>query len=198
MTKPSELLADITTCMVPVPIPGAPGHFKACGQKFTSTRVTIIGEDSQARVNNYMAGLMKHLHAKHPQVGIMMTQHGAAFMELLFLRNFKTTDPELTEMQDRVRWQVHQQTLKARYPDENLGAQAESLGRSLWELIYHYTEEIQAFVQAGGPNVADKSNAFDDQIVVEFKRQIAEAFRSIRDALEEPGKYEAPVQGDSD
>ena len=96
-------LADITTCMVPVPIPGAPGQFKPCGQKFTSTRVTIIGEDSQARVQFYMAGLMKHLHAKHPQVGIMMTQHGAAFMELLFLRNPRRRDaPALgTEMQDR-------------------------------------------------------------------------------------------------
>ena len=82
-------------------------------------------------MNNYMAGLMKHLHAKHPQVGVMMTQHGAAFMELLFLRNFKTTDPELTEMQDRVRWQIHQQTLKARYPDENLKEQAEELARRL-------------------------------------------------------------------
>jgi hypothetical protein len=148
-----------------------PGTFKICGQKFSHPHVTIIGDD-KARLNHYMEGLAKHLHSKHPEVGQAMVAAGAAFMELLFLRNFKTTDAELSEQQDRMRWQIHQQTLKARYPDENLREQAEAMAEDIFEEATHNTE--------GRANISD---------------MLEVAFRSIRDALEEPGKYEAPVQG---
>lgn len=165
-------LADITTCMVPVPIAGMPGQFKPCGQKFSAPRVSIIGQ-TDARLNNYLTGLSKHLGAQHPEVGLQMAQHGAAFMELLFLRNFKTTDPELSEQQDRVRWQVHQQTLKARYPDENIDEQALALAHQIVDM--RLTEEM-------GLNVYGAAML------------IQQAFTAIRDALEEPGKYATPEQ----
>jgi hypothetical protein len=167
-------LADITTCLVPVPIPGMPGQFKPCGQKFSAPRVAIIGDD-KARLNSYLEGLSKHLGAKHPEVGQMMVQAGAAFMEMLFLRNFKTTDPELSEQQDRMRWQVHQQTLKARYPDENLNAQVDDLAI---ELV------LTSTMEEGDAGFSARKEA--------YVFLLTEAFRSIRDALEEPGKYPVP------
>ncbi len=169
-------LAEITTCMVPVPIAGMPGQFKPCGQKFSAPRVSIIGQ-TDARLNNYLTGLSKHLGAQHPEVGLQMAQHGAAFMELLFLRNFKTTDPELSEMQDRVRWQIHQQTLKARYPDENLEQQAHALAVTLVECADELPDE--GFVNR-------------EPAIALYQSIVANAFRSIRDALEEPGKYATP------
>ena len=153
-------LADITTCV----------H---CGQKFSHPRLTIIGEN-KARLNSYMKGLNDHLAQKHPDLGLQMAQHGMAFMEMIFLRNFRTTDPELSEQQDRVRWQVHQQTLKARYPDENLNEQASELAGILMSAMVDAEDTPQSIHQA-------------------FQLQIADAFRSIRDALEEPGKYPGVV-----
>lgn len=177
----SHELADITTCMVPVPLPGVPGSYKPCGQKFTSHRVPIIGEDKNARLHKYLSGLAKHLSEKHPDLGLQMAQHGAAFMEMLFLRNFKTTDPELSEQQDRVRWQVHQQTLKARYPDENIDLQAYDLAdRLLINLV-----DAESATGIGREKL-------EDRLRREFAELLVEAFTSIRDALEEPNKYAPP------
>jgi hypothetical protein len=176
----SPLLADITTCMVPVPIPGMPGHFKPCGQKFSAPRIAIIGDD-KARLNSYLEGLAKHLGTKHPEVGQMMVQAGAAFMEMLFLRNFKTTDPELSDQQDRMRWQVHQQTLKARYPDENIYTQADWLALALARSLPQLADEDLFSYEGTAAELAER-----------FTPLLTEAFVSIRDALEEPGKYPAP------
>jgi len=163
-------LADITTCV----------H---CGQKFSSPRLTIIGEPT-ARLESYLKGLSRHLQEKHPQLGQLMVQQGAAFMEFLFLRNFRTTDPELSEQQDRVRWQVHQQTLKARYPDESLRNDAAALGARLCEVFRGYLEEC------GGITAAEEMHS-------EITSNVIEAFVSIRDALEEPGKYPVPAPASS-
>jgi hypothetical protein len=157
-------LADITTCI----------H---CGQKFSHPRLTIIGND-HARLNSYMKGLNDHLAKKHPEIGLLMAQTGAAFMELIFLRNFQSTDPELSEQQDRVRWQVHQQTLKARYPDENLEVQARQLAGTLLAAL-RWTDEDHI-------DIAETSHLFEGLV--------SDTFRSIRDALEEPGKYPGVVQ----
>jgi hypothetical protein len=162
-------LADITTCT----------H---CGQKFSSPRVQIIGEPT-ARLEQYLKALSKHLAEKHPELGQQMVQHGAAFMEMLFLRNFKTTDPELSEQQDRVRWQVHQQTLKCRYPDENLKGQANALARHI------------AICAASDVPESQERKDWIDHMDSAFTEMIAEAFTSIRDALEEPGKYPTLQKG---
>jgi len=164
-------LADLTTCL----------H---CGQKFSHPRLTIIG-DNNARLNSYLKGLNDHLASKHPELGMQMAQHGMAFMEMLFLRNFRTTDPELSEQQDRVRWQVHQQTLKARYPDENLEQQAAGLAGRLIELMLECEQ------------ATDDDSELEDVAKNAMTSVIAEAFTSIRDALEEPGKYPAPVPASS-
>jgi hypothetical protein len=178
----TQPLADITTCIVPVPIPGMPGQFKPCGQRFSAPRVQIIGDD-KARLNQYLEGLSKHIGAKHPEVGQMMVQAGAAFMEMLFLRNFTTTDPELSEQQDRMRWQVHQQTLKARYPDENLQQQAGQLAGMLVDTLSALDSETDGLMARG------------DIVAAAFQSTIEEAFRSIRDAFEEPGKYTSEQKG---
>jgi hypothetical protein len=156
-------LADITTCV----------H---CGQKFTHPRITIIGAP-KARLDNYMAGLAKHLVEKHPEIGEQMVPLGSTFMELLFLRNFKTTDPELNEQQDRVRWQIHQQTLKARYPDENLIAQCRYLSQRLVDTMAELDNEAPGMVAHG------------DLVRSAYECILIEVVTAIRDALEEPGKY---------
>jgi hypothetical protein len=161
-------LADITTCV----------H---CGQKFSHPRLTIIGEN-KARLNSYMKGLNDHLAQKHPDLGLQMAQHGMAFMEMIFLRNFRTTDPELSEQQDRVRWQIHQQTLKARYPDDNLEQQCEDLAVEITKLFIPIDKVPDTL---GSINFAEKAS--------EVAGVLVKAFTSIRDALEEPGKYPVPV-----
>jgi hypothetical protein len=164
----STELTHLTTCI----------H---CGQKFSSPRIEILGEPT-ARLEAYLKALSDHLKKRHPELGQVMVAHGAAFMEMLFLRNFKTTDPELSEQQDRVRWQVHQQTLKCRYPDEHLMQQACELGELLYQIVVANLDECGGIKEP-------------DELKADLASNIEEAFTSIRDALEEPGKYPAVEKG---
>jgi len=148
-------LADLTTC-------------KHCGQSFTGPRIEVIGQP-QARLQAYIQILSKHFYEKHPREAQMMDIHTAIYSGLLFLMNFKTTDKELNEKRDQLRWTIHQQTLKARFSDESLKEQCGVLAETLWDLVYDGTQH--------------------EDTKVEWKRILLEAFTAIRDALEEPGKY---------
>ncbi len=117
----SNELADITTCAV-------------CGQKFTGPRLQVIGEPN-ARLRKYIEGLSQHFAEKHPEVSRAMDAQALFYCGWLFLRNFKTTDPELKEERDRKRWEVHQQTLNARFTGVSLRRQCEIRWRKgyCWE-----------------------------------------------------------------
>lgn len=145
-------LTDLTTCVL-------------CGQQFTGPRIAIVGQ-ATARLETYLSGLGAHINDKHPQAAQTMNLLGAQFMGLLFLMNFKTTDAELAEKRDQLRWTIHQQTLKARYSDENLKEQCRDVARRL----------------------AMQYSGMEESVPV-YEELLIDAFTGIRDALEEPGKY---------
>jgi hypothetical protein len=163
MTTPTPL-ADLTTC-------------KHCGQSFTGPRIEIIGQP-EARLQAYLQMLSKHFYEKHPQQAQMMDIHTAIYSGLLFLMNFKTTDKELNEKRDHLRWTIHQQTLKGRVSDESLHRRAKELA---------YVIVVEAFTpMQNGDSEAARTKVAESLML---------AFTGIRDALEEPGKYpEAQTQ----
>lgn len=160
-------LASLSTCLI-------------CGQTFTGPSALIIGEKTKA-AERTIAMLTEHLGTAHPEHVRAMHLKGLEFVGLMYLMNFKTSDEDLAAERDRLRWQIHQKTLKARYPDENLEKQARELSRMLVDLV------------ATLDNAAEGLVARENVVTAGFESLIAEAFTAIRDALEEPGKYPAPV-----
>jgi len=152
-------LAGITTCLL-------------CGVSFAGPRVAIIGAHNGSGFEQLMQALGAHLKQKHPEQGQIMMQNGAAFMEWLFLGNFKTTDAELSKQRDFVRWQVHQQTIKARWPDEQVREQCAELAESLLQCVRWTDDHIDV-----------------DESAYQFTQKLIEAFTGIRETLEERGKY---------
>ncbi len=165
-------LADLTTCLL-------------CGQIFTGPRVQISGRQN-GRLQNYLLQLGKHFNEKLPDHAKAMNIRGAEFMGLLFLLNFRTSDTELQTERDRLRWQIHQQTLNARIPDEKLKEKCTALSSQLM------TEAAKVFVEFS-------MSREDAQVVIKRAESqcaatLIEVFTGLRDVLEEPNKYPAQQQ----
>lgn len=151
-------LSPITTC-------------KHCNERFDGG-VAIIGQPSK-RMQDLLMKLGSHMNTKHPDHARSLDIYGAAFMGFMFLLNFKTTDEELGLHRDRLRWQIHQQTLNARFSDESLREQCKRLAASVLKVVY--------------------DEHFDAD--VDLPRVLYEAMSSVRDALEEPNRYAVEKQG---
>ncbi len=147
---------------------------KHCAATFDGG-VEIVGRPN-ARLEALLRKLGSHMNTKHPEHVIPLEINGAAYMGMLFLSNFKSTDAKLNEERDRQRWQIHQQTLNARFSDESLKEQciklAGSLQQDLADLAIHHDYVIP-----------------DEAMRQSFARIIIEAMTSIRDVLEEPNRY---------
>lgn len=150
MTTPT--LAPITTCV----------H---CGARFDGG-VEIIGKPT-ARVEALLMKLGSHMNTKHAEHVVPLEINGAAYMGMLFLSNFKSTDAALNLERDRQRWQVHQQTLNARFSDESLLQQCKALAKRIYDVS-----------DGCGPGVSE-----------DIAQMLYEAMASVRDALEEPNRY---------
>jgi hypothetical protein len=152
-------ISDSTTC-------------KHCGEKFSGPRIEILGQP-EARLQAYIQILSKHFYECHPREAQMMDIHTAIYSGLLFLMNFKTTDRELNEKRDQLRWTIHQQTLKGRISDESLKKQCSALA---------YTIVFEAFVPT--------RNGDSELARRKVEESLFEVFTGMRDVLEEPRKYE--------
>ena len=150
--------APITTC-------------KHCGQTFDGG-VEIIGRPN-ARMEALLLKLGSHMNTKHPEHARYLQMQGASYLGLVFLTNFKSTDPELNLQRDRHRWEIHQQTLNARFSDESLREQCGTLALALADSIKDDND----------------NQRYRDVIAATFMPIILEAMTSVRDALEEPNRY---------
>jgi hypothetical protein len=155
-------LAPVTTCL----------H---CSERFDGG-VEIIGRPS-ARMEALLMKLGSHMNTKHPEHAQALGLHGAAFMGLLFLKNFKSTDAELNLHRDQMRWQIHQQTLNARFSDESLREQCSALAARLVCLMV----DADAIHETRAKRLNRLQNQYDGVLL--------EVFTGIRNDLEEPGKY---------
>lgn len=146
-----------------------------CGKAFEGPAIAIIGHQAKQQ-EVYLERLSNHLQKAHPEQAQKMFALGAAFLEMIYLRNFKTTDPELTKAKDFVRWQIHQQTILKTYPDESLQRQAAELADQMQTLALENETTDKTYHEL-------------------FYPMLTAAFTAIRDSLEERGKYELPVVG---
>jgi hypothetical protein len=113
--------------------------------------------------------LGSHMNTKHPEHARYLQMQGASYLGLVFLTNFKSTDAELNLQRDRHRWEIHQQTLNARFSDGSLLTQCDELASRLYD---------HAVLS---PNAGEG--------VAAIRKILLEAMTSVRDALEEPNRY---------
>ena len=144
-----------------------------CGETFEGG-VVIVGRPT-ARLEALLHKLGSHMNTKHPQFAEAMGVYGTAFMGMLFLTNFTSNDEMLNAERDKQRWMIHQQTLPYRMDDDVLKKQAGELARHLYETIN------------------DDDGCQD--MMHEVTAAILDRFTQLRDALEEPNKYELPKVG---
>jgi hypothetical protein len=143
-----------------------------CGETFDGG-VAIIGQPN-ARMESLLMKLGSHMNKKHPQYAQGLQINGAAFMGWMFLRNFKSTDEELNLHRDQLRWQIHQQTLSARFSDESLKEQCGKLAERFMD------EALDIPVTSA------------EQFRVIAAEILLEVFTGMRNDLEEPNKYAVP------
>lgn len=144
---------------------------KLCGKSFAGPRIAIVGNPG-ARAQALVSKLVEHIGREHPQQMQAIAMDGAAYMGARYLMCFESTDTELLQQKDFVRWQVHQQTLNVRVRDENIKEQCEALA----DILLH-----QVFGGAALDNLVAERAAVAALLV--------ETITGLRDELEEPGKY---------
>ena len=101
---------------------------------------------------------------KHREQAEEILTQGAEYQGALFMANFQTEDPGLKEQLDLLRWKVHQTTLAARYTDEMIDQWVGQIVPQLVTLV----------------EMADTAS---------LSANLRGMLLSMRDTLEEPGKY---------
>jgi hypothetical protein len=144
---------------------------KHCGQTFDGG-VEIIGRPN-ARMESLLLKLGSHMNTKHPEHARYLQLQGASYLGLVFLTNFNSTDAELHLQRDRHRWEIHQQTLNARFSDESLRKQCMAL--------------MERIADAVDDNLGEECVSKNARELV--AAMLLEAMTSVRDALEEPNRY---------
>lgn len=187
----SGMIRGITTC-------------KLCGKEFTGPGYTILGIDKgtdQAMIQ-YLNEVCLHFAQVHEQENEALQQRTIAFLTMLRLMNFRTTDSELKKQVQQMRWQVAQQVIPIRLRDSKLSQMANDWGATLAEGIIAKAAAILPgkAVMAIGPAALGELKA-------SVQRELAEKTFSImselRDLYEEPNKFnmtvvEVPESNESD
>jgi L-alanine-DL-glutamate epimerase-like enolase superfamily enzyme len=171
------MIRGITTC-------------KLCGKEFSGPLYKSIGEGKHADLIRYMNEVQQHLATKHPAENSATENRSLEFLTMLRLMNFKTTDSELTDQVQFLRWQIHQQVIPIRLRDERLHEMAQEYAAAIVNdgftmLFFNLggsfgvsTERLEAIKKAMCENIAAKTVA---------------TMGSLRDLYEEPGRYNIEV-----
>lgn len=155
-------LAPITTCGI-------------CKAQFDGG-VEIIGKPN-ARIEVLLMKLGAHVSTAHPRDIVNLATRAGVLMEMLLLDNFTSTDEGFKSHRDRIRWQIHQQTLNARFSDESLREQCNALAVRMVDTVVRLDHYAEGMV------------AHENDVAEAFSKILYEVMASVRDALEEPNRY---------
>jgi hypothetical protein len=138
-----------------------------CNKPFAGPMFSKVGLGMDA-VNNRLAvfteKLTRHLFEEHREVAQEIQLQGTEYQGYLFLSKFSSSDPNLAMQLDVARWKVHQNTLAVRVTDQQI------------------TDAIEKFL----PDILTLAEMRD---TATLKRNLTGLMQSMRDQLEEPGKY---------
>ncbi len=138
-----------------------------CQKPFAGPKFAQIGLGLSAannRIAVFVEKMTRHIAEEHKEKVREILEEGEEYKGALFLSNFQTEDPNLKEQLDLVRWKVHQKTLAARYTDQMI---EQWVGQIIPQLL----------------TLADMRD------VATITKNLTGMLQSMRDTLEEPGKY---------
>jgi hypothetical protein len=135
----------------------------------------ILGPHQHSRVGVFMQSLVEHIERDHPKEFAYLEQKHLEFKGLLIVMQYTTTDLGMKYSREWLRWQIHQQTLNSRIPDEKLTPKCAEFSRDIVDEIFGG----QAFVTA------------DQQ--AQLTKRITDLVRAIRDELQEPTEPKPPA-----
>lgn len=156
---------------------------KLCSKKMAGPSL-IIGPGQNGRVGQFMQQLAAHIMKDHPREYAYLEQKHLEFNGLQMLMQYTTTDSSLRFQRDWLRWQIHQQTLNARIPDEKIEEQSRQLAETIVDLVLAYEASARLAASTSRPG---KPYEFDPAPARKYAAEkIAEVVKVLRDALQEP------------
>lgn len=154
-------------------------HCKHCNMEFVGPSIVVIGQPAQhGRLAAYLQKLHEHIETAHPAEYRNAVINTAAYRGLEVMMHYRTTDKELRDQRDKLRWAIHQATLNARISDA-------ALKRKTAELT---TELIQLLYPQPGNDVSNVEQSTGERYAIAHDKIMA-VITWLRDELEEPGKY---------
>ena len=138
-----------------------------CNAPFAGPKFVKIGMGLDVKNNRiavFVEKLTRHLFEKHNDVAQEILLQAGEYQGALFMAKFQTDDPSLKEQLDFLRWKTHQITIAKRYTDEMIG-----------QWVDQVIPELLTLARDG-----DRAT-----LTANLKGMLL----SMRDTLEEPGKY---------
>src|ERR1700679_2189515 len=138
-----------------------------CNKLFAGPQLLIVGTGVDAPTNRlmqFMEKLTGHMMKDHQDVAQRIMLMASEYQGMLILGNYQHSDASLMEQADMLRWKLHQNTLACRFSDE----------------------QIQQWVSSVLPDFTALAHNGD---TATLQRNLAGMLMTMRDRLEEPGKY---------
>jgi hypothetical protein len=180
------MIRGITTCQVPT------GPNTICGKVFTGPTYALIGQGKHQEVVQYMNEIQQHFLKAHPAESEATQNRSLEFLTMLRLLNFKTTDSELRDQCQFLRWQIAQQVIPIRLRDEKLKGMAAQYAAEIVDL---FIAEIGAALGANVLSLMPKGKL--DALKISARKKIADktvtTIGELRDLYEEPNRYNIEV-----
>ena len=138
-----------------------------CNAPFAGPKFVKIGlglDVKNNRIAVFTEKLTRHMFEKHRAQAEEILMQGAEYQGALFMANYQTEDPGLKEQLDYLRWKTHQVTISKRYTNEMID-----------QWVDQVIPELLTLARDG-----DRAT-----LTTNLKGMLL----SMRDTLEEPGKY---------
>jgi len=138
-----------------------------CSRLFAGPQLVLVGKGVDApnnRLMQFLSKLTAHITEVHMDSAKGIFLAAQEYQGMLILANYSTESDALKTQLDLCRWNVHQKTLSMRFTDEQI---SEWVGKVLPDLM----------------TLAEMRDT------ASLHRNLAGMLMSIRDRLEEPGKY---------
>lgn len=114
---------------------------------FVALGAHLFNPARDGRGARFFEAISRHAIQEHAEIYGAAMGLSTRFMNWKVTEMFKIDDPQIADLQDRMRWMVHQQTIRERAGD--LSVRAGDLARTLMAFMEHNTNsaEIEKYAQ---------------------------------------------------
>lgn len=138
-----------------------------CGKMMVGSSIPLLGQDFGAvngQVKKFLEKLGKHVITEHAEDAAGIQAGAMEYQGMMIMSLYEMHSDDLKLALDASRWNLHQKTLNQRFTDQQIT-----------DWVDQVLPDLKTLVQMG-----------DDQTL---RRNLTGMLQSMRDRLEEPGKY---------